>query len=383
MSKQTFVMPPKNYPSPLEVFGEHAAMRASSEAAIGSELFLKEGSRGSTSPRHRRPSERAASKTFRKMIHRLKEDVRSWYELHRRNGATNVVVWAIYLELLLMLVLLVLLPFDTVQVGGRYRLIRPLNFSVSMAMYLATVVVLLDYLRASMWWKKVIGWGVSICILTAITCITMQAARGTTSHFNNSTPFNSAVSSLMDIVDPLNSVFVLVLLIFALRAKYDVSRSSQLGIAFGLFLFLAGSVIGGVMVAQGQSVVGVAPGGPGLPVLNWSTTGGDFRVAHFLGIHALQILPIAGWLIDRLKGLPRRAKPTAVVAISAGYVLLMGFVFMQAMNGVPLVRMCGFKAVLEGQGGARFALPMSPEMLLVHQQCIGRTEPPNEPASAI
>jgi hypothetical protein len=137
----------------------------------------------------------------------------------------------------------------------------------------------------------------------------------------------------------LNGVFVLVLLIFAIQVRYDVSRSSQLGIAFGLFLFLAGSAIGGVMVAQGQSVVGVAPGGPGLPVLNWSTTGGDFRVAHFLGIHALQILPIAGWLIDRLKGLPRRAKPTAVVAVSAGYVLLMGFVFMQAMNGVPLVRM--------------------------------------------
>src|SRR5215475_4697988 len=146
MSK-TFVMTPKNYPRPLEVFGEHAAMRASSEAAIGSELFLKEGSRGSTSPRHRRPSERAGTKTFGKMIHRLKEDVRSWYELHQRNGATNVVVWAIYVELLLMLVLLVLLPFDTVQVGGRYRLIKPLNFTMSMAMYLATVVILLDYLR--------------------------------------------------------------------------------------------------------------------------------------------------------------------------------------------------------------------------------------------
>ena len=49
--------------------------------------------------------------------------------------------------------------------------------------------------------------------------------------------------------------------------------------------------------------------------------------------------PAAGWLIDRLKDLPGRAKPTAVVAVSAGYVLLMGFVFMQAMNGVPLVRM--------------------------------------------
>ena len=339
MSKQTFVMTPKNYPRPLEVLGEHAAVLASDQGTIGSELFLKEGSRGSTSPWHRRPSERAATKTFSKMIHRLKEDVRSWYELHRRNGATNVVVWAIYLELLLMLVLLVLLPFDTVQVGGRYRLIKPLNFTMSMAMYLATVVILLDYLRASMWWKKVIGWGVSICILTGITCITMQAARGTTSHFNISTPFDSTVSSLMDIVDPLNSVFVLVLLIFAVQSKYDVSRLSQLGIVFGILLFLAGSVIGGVMVAHGQSVVGVAPEGPGLPVVNWSTKGGDFRVAHFLGIHAFQILPIAGWLINQMEGLPRRAKLTAVVAVSAGYVSLMGIVFLQAMNGVPLVRM--------------------------------------------
>ena len=73
------------------------------------------------------------------MIHRLKEDVRGWYELHRRNGATNVLVWSIYLQLLLMLVLLVLLPFDTVQVGGRYRLIKPLNFSMSMAMYLSLI----------------------------------------------------------------------------------------------------------------------------------------------------------------------------------------------------------------------------------------------------
>src|SRR5262245_41505848 len=100
MIKQTFVITPKNYPGPLEVLGEHAAVLASGAG---------------------------------EMSDRLKGDVRSWYELHRRNGATNVVVWALYLELLLMLVLLVLLPFDTVQVGGRYRLTKPLNFTMSMA----------------------------------------------------------------------------------------------------------------------------------------------------------------------------------------------------------------------------------------------------------
>ena len=128
----------------------------------------------------------------RKIINGLKQDVRDWYVLHRRNDTTNVLVGTIYLQLLLMVVLLILLPFDTVQVEGRYRLIKPLNFALSMALYLATVAIFLDYLRASTRSKKVISWGISICILTAITCITMQAARGTTSHFNNSTPFDSA-----------------------------------------------------------------------------------------------------------------------------------------------------------------------------------------------
>jgi len=93
------------------------------------------------------------------------------------------------------------------------------------------------------------------------------------------------------------------------------------------------------MVVRGQSGVGVLPGGPGLPVLNWSTKGGDLRVAHFLGIHALQFLPIVGWLTNQLKGLSMRAKLTTVAAVAAGYILLMGFVFLQALNGVPLVRL--------------------------------------------
>src|SRR5262249_55542104 len=107
----------------------------------------------------------------------------------------------------------------------------------------------------------------------------------------------------------------------------------------GILLFFAGSAIGVLMVVHGQSFVGVAPGGPGLPVVNWSTKGGDLRVAHFFGIHALQILPIAGWLIDQPKDWSMRAKLTAVVAVSALLVLIIGLLLVQALSGAPLVRM--------------------------------------------
>jgi hypothetical protein len=283
---------------------------------------------------------RARSRLGRQIVDVLNTDVRDWYERHRRSNATTPLVWTLCYVLVLMAVLVNILPFDTVQVEGRFRLIKPLNFTASFATYLAVMVIFVDYLRVSEGWKKFITWGISICIATAITCITVQAARGTTSHFNQDTPFDAAVSMLMDIADPVNSIFVFILLLFALQSKIDVSPPTRLGIVYGIIIFLVGGVVGGLMVFKGQSGVGVAPGGPGLPVLNWSTIGGDLRVAHFLGVHAIQILPIAGWIIGSLDvfGRSMRAKRGLVVAVCAGYAFITAFVFMQALSGAPFVR---------------------------------------------
>ena len=76
-------------------------------------------------------------------------------------------------------------------------------------------------------------------------CITLQAARGTTSRFNMSSPFDKTISIFMDGMDPLASVFMITLLIFALQEKFAVSRPTQWGIAAGFMIFLGASAIGG------------------------------------------------------------------------------------------------------------------------------------------
>ncbi len=83
----------------------------------------------------------------------------------------------------------------------------------------------------------------------------------------------------------------------------------------------------------------MADGGPGLPVTAWSTTGGDLRVPHFVGIHALQALPLLAWLLalPRLR-LDERSRSRLVTTGAAGYLGLVGLLLWQALRGQPLLQ---------------------------------------------
>ena len=77
-----------------------------------------------------------------------------------------------------------------------------------------------------------------------------------------------------------------------------------------------------------KHTVGGPDGGPGLPVTNWSTQYGDLRIAHFIGIHSLQVLPLFGYYISKTK------KQT--ILFSTAYFLITSALFLQAMKGIPL-----------------------------------------------
>jgi hypothetical protein len=67
----------------------------------------------------------------------------------------------------------------------------------------------------------------------------------------------------------------------------------------------------------------------GLPIFKWSTTGGDLRVSHFIGLHTMQAVPFAA-----LSGKRSVVWGTAIVMV-----VLTTLTYVQALNGVPLFRM--------------------------------------------
>jgi len=258
-----------------------------------------------------------------------------FHELYSRSKVLAITGW---IHLALLAGMLVVFGVDSRLVMGINLWIKPIKFAISIIIYVWTVAWLLEYLRPP-WPKRIIGWGISTSMVIEIVCIVVQAARGTTSHFNVSTPLDAGIFSTMGGMIALNSVLVFVLLILFSLGRYDVPRPYLWSIRSGLLIFLAATAIGGVMVAHGSHSVGVSDGGPGLPIVNWSTKGGDLRVAHFLGLHALQILPIVGFLISRHRSWTLGEKTAYVLVVSGAYALFIALLFSQAIHGSPILRM--------------------------------------------
>ena len=109
-----------------------------------------------------------------------------------------------------------------------------------------------------------------------------------------------------------------------------------LAVGIGLILtFALGGGFGGYLSSSGGHwVSGVASDAGGLPLFNWARDGGDLRVAHFFGMHAMQVLPIVGALVVNLWA--KSTATFAVVVFALAYAALTTGTFVQALRGAPL-----------------------------------------------
>ncbi len=91
------------------------------------------------------------------------------------------------------------------------------------------------------------------------------------------------------------------------------------------------------MISKMSHNIGIEDGGPGLPLVNWSTIAGDLRVAHFFGLHGLQIIPIFGLLIFNKWKTTIRNQIIIVTIFGLVYALWIGYTFYQAKQGLPFI----------------------------------------------
>lgn len=247
-----------------------------------------------------------------------------------RNQRHLMIAGAISLACAVILAIVSLL--DATEILGINRWIKPIKFFVSTAIFVWTTAIYLLYLENYKKSARLISWSMIFIFFVELFIIVLQAARGTTSHFNVKTPFDGILFGVMGIMILLNTILAGYLLFLYFRAELCLPKAIVWGMRLGLILFLAACFEGGYMSTQIGHGVGVADGGAGLPFVNWSTKGGDLRVAHFLGMHALQAVPFFAYTMDKYKVESATAWTTIFAAV---YFAFFTFIFVQAINGKP------------------------------------------------
>ncbi len=254
--------------------------------------------------------------------------------LHRADPVLSVTGW---FHVALLAAMLCIAPWDSRTVLGLNPWIKPMKFAASITLYVWTLGWYLRYLPGPRRALAIIRGGVALAMVAEIVCIATQGARGTTSHYNTATPFDQAVFAVMGIMILVNSLLALWTLLLFLTERVEIAAAYRMGIRFGLALFVIGSLEGMIMILNQAHTIGLADGGPGLPFLNWSTQAGDLRAAHAVGLHGLQILPLAGYALSRRPGLSPTVQLLLLSAAAVLYVGVLSTLFRQAAAGRPMI----------------------------------------------
>jgi hypothetical protein len=218
--------------------------------------------------------------------------------------------------------------------------LKPLKFEFSLALFAFTLAwfmpLVSEAFRRSFLGRYVV-WAFVALTPLELAYIIWRASRGEASHFNAATPAASIAYALMGIAAVLFTLSALALAIgIARRDAKPADPAYRLAVIVGLALtFLLGGIEGLIMSTGGGHNVGAPMAGDtGIPVFGWLRTAGDLRVAHFLGIHAQQVIPIFGAIAVAL--FAARARP-AIIAFTVLYALMVGATAVQALLGRPLL----------------------------------------------
>jgi hypothetical protein len=177
---------------------------------------------------------------------------------------------------------------------------------------------------------RVYSWSLVILLSVEVILITYQASKGTLSHFNQENEAGKIIFSIMAIAITLFMIHTAYIAwLFQQQKHFEIQGYLVLSIKLALVITVIFAFEGYIMGALMRHTVGAEDGTPGLAVLNWSKTHGDLRVAHFFGIHALQMIPLISYILASNK--------KDVFFIALVYFLFVTFILIQALRGKPFM----------------------------------------------
>jgi len=246
-------------------------------------------------------------------------------ELGRRNAVLYYFGWVYFAGGIAAIIMTQ--ASDTIVLGIN-AWIKPMKFFFSIWIFCWTMAWYLIHLARPRV-VRIYTWAVVVVMIIEQVIITWQAANGRLSHFNNTTVFYRSLFVLMGVAIATLTVWTGVIGYYFFKQKrFKAPMTYIWGIRLGIILFVLFSFEGGIMAARLSHTVGAPDGGPGLPVVNWSSQYGDLRVAHFIGIHSLQLLPLFGYYLAK--------SSRQVKLFSVAYFLFTMLLFVQAFSRTPL-----------------------------------------------
>jgi hypothetical protein len=247
---------------------------------------------------------------------------------------------------------LVGLVVDPTVITGAPAWLKPAKFAVSITIYTVTLAWIFTLIPEWTRTRRIVGWLTAIVMVLEMAIIGTQAWRGTTSHFNVGTVVDAVLFSIMGLAIVIQTLSTIAVAVALWRHRFD---DAALGWALrlGMSITIVGALTGGLMTrpttAQleaaragarmtiaGAHTVGAPDGGPGLIGTGWSTEHGDVRIPHFIGLHAMQLLPLVALLLVR-RQIHRTVRLRLAIIGGVSYATLYVILLVEALRGVPFI----------------------------------------------
>ncbi|MFZ4403053.1 MAG: hypothetical protein ACOYOK_03035 [Pseudobdellovibrionaceae bacterium] len=225
--------------------------------------------------------------------------------------------------------LLILSFFINIQYLGTHALYKPIKFGLSIGIYSWTMSWFCFYLGSN-FSLKFFNFSIISLLGFEIVYIAIQALRGQGSHYNLTNSFYGFLYVLMALAATLVTLWTFYIgILFCTQKFQNISEPYLWGIRLGIFIFVIFSFQGFIMGSRLSHTVGGPDTSEGYLFLNWSKKFGDLRISHFLGMHALQILPFLAHYVFKSN--------IGVITFSFCYFLITSFVLYVTMLGKALL----------------------------------------------